>query len=125
MPLRPQTRQASALEWGRRLYAISDAVQSMSAPHVVQSLTGGPSLLPPTSPERLTRAIQLVEGEEGDMGADILMRAVDLFEQDSRAPIAYLAFEKRGLHSTWLHRRLDRVAHESALMDLSAFPPAM
>ena len=32
------------------------------------------------------------------------------FEQDSRAPIAYLAFEKRGLCSTWLHCRLDQVA---------------
>ena len=107
------------------LYAISDAVQSMSAPRGVHSSTAGPSVLPQTSPERLTQAIKLVEGEEGDMGADILMRVVDLFEQDSRAPIAYLAFEKRGLRSTWLHRRLDWVAHESALMDISVFPPAM
>ena len=70
-------------------------------------------------------AIKLVEVEEGDLGAETLMQVVDLFEQDSRAPIAYLAFEKRGMNSTWLHRRLDRVAQESALMDLSVFPPPM
>jgi len=104
------------------LYAISEAVHSMSVPH---PSTSGPSILPPTSPECLTRAIKLVEVEEGDLGVETLMKAVDLFEKDSRAPIAYLAFEKRGMRSTWLHRRLDRVAQESALMDLSVFPPPM
>jgi len=104
------------------LYAISEAVHSMSVPH---PSTSGPSILPPTSPEHLTQAIKLVEVEEGDLGAETLMQAVDLFEQDSRAPIAYLAFEKRGMRSTWLHCRLDRVAQELALMDLSVFPPPM
>jgi len=51
-------------------------------------LTGGPSLLPPTSPERLDTGHSTGGGWRRDMGADILMRAVDLFEQDSRAPIA-------------------------------------
>ena len=63
-----------------------------------------------------------MEDEEGDLGAETFMQVVDLFEQDSRVPIAYLAFEQRGLRSTWLHRRLDRVAHESGLMSLSMFP---
>ena len=82
-------------------------------------------MLPPTSPESLMWAITLVEGEEGDMGDHILMQAVDLFEQDSRAPIAYLAFKKRGFPNTWLHHSLDWVAHDSALINLSEFPPAM
>ena len=94
----------------------------MSVPH---PLTGGVSVLLPTSPECLTWAIKLVEVEEGDLGVETLMQVVDLFEQDSRAPIAYLAFEKRGMHSTWLHHRLDWVAHESALMNLSVFTPSM
>jgi len=101
------------------LYALSDAVHSMSVPH---SSTVGPSALPPTSPECLTQAIRLAEVEEADLGADLLLRAVDLFEQDSRAPIAYLAFGKRGLRSTWLHRRLDRAAHESGLGSGTLFP---
>src|SRR5882724_2216119 len=101
------------------LYAISEAVHSMSVPH---PSTSGPSILLPTSPERLTWAIKLVEDEGGDLGAETLMQAVDLFEKDSRAPIAYLAFEKRGMCSTWLHRKLDWVAHELAFMDLSVFP---
>jgi len=66
-----------------------------------------------------------VEVEEGDLGAETLMQAVDIFEQDSRAQIAYLAFQKRGMRSTWLHCRLDWMAQESALMDLSVFPPPM
>ena len=75
------------------LYAISEAVHSMSVPH---PSTSGPSVLLPTSPEHLMWAIKLVEVEEGNLGAETLMQVVDLFEQDSRAPIAYLAFEKRG-----------------------------
>jgi len=51
--------------------------------------------------------------------------SVDLFEKDSRAPIAYLAFEKRGMRSTWLAPQAGPVAQESALMDLSVFPPPM
>src|SRR5882724_2807800 len=65
------------------LYAISEAVHSMSVPHL---LTGGPSVLLPTSPECLMWAIKLVEVEEGDLGAETLMQVVDHFEQDSRAP---------------------------------------
>ena len=65
-----------------------------------------------------------MEDEEGDHGMDVMMRAADLFEKETRTPIAYLAFTKREMHSTWLHRRLGRGAQEAALMDLSMFPNA-
>ena len=55
------------------LYALSEAVvKSMPA-------------LPPgglTSPECMTEAISLVEGEEEDMGTEAMMQAVELFQWD-------------------------------------------
>src|SRR5882724_13502361 len=84
----------------------------------------GPSALPHTSPEHLAQAIRLVEDEEGEYGMDVLMKAADLCERDTRTPIAYLAFTKREMHSTWLHHRLDWGAQEAALMNLSMFPIA-
>ena len=81
-------------------------------------------MLPPMSPECLTQAIQLVEDEEGEYGMDVLMKAADLFERDTRTPIAYLAFTKREMCSTWLHCRLDLGAQEATLMKLSMFPIA-
>jgi len=103
------------------LFALSEAVHSMNEVH---SLVAGPPSLPPTSPECLAQAIQLVEDEEGDHGMDVMMRAADLFENDTKTPIAYLAFTKREMHSKWLHHRLGQGAQEAALMDFSMFPNA-
>ena len=103
------------------LFALSNAVHTMNNVHVS---VAGPSVLPPTSPERLSQAIRLVEDEEGEYGMDVLMKVTYLFERDTRTPIAYLAFTKREVHSTWLHHRLDWGAQEAALMDLSMFPNA-
>ena len=103
------------------LFALSDVVQTMNDVHMS---VAGPSALPPTSPEHLAQAIRLVEDEEGECGMDVLMKAADLFERDTRTPIAYLAFTKREMRSTWLHRRLDRGAQEAALINLSMFPIA-
>jgi len=103
------------------LFALSEAVHSMNKVH---SLVYGPPSLPPTFPECLTQAIRIVEDEEGDQGMDVMMRAADLFDKDTRTIIAYLAFTKREMRSTWLHCRLGQVAHEATLMDLSMFPNA-
>src|SRR5882724_13074981 len=103
------------------LFALSNAVHTMNNVHVS---VAGPSMLPPMSPECLTQAIQLVEDEEGEYGMDVLMKVADLFERDTRTPIAYLAFTKREMCSTWLHHRLDWGAQEATLMDLSMFPNA-
>ena len=60
--------------------------------------------------------IKLVEDKEGDNGVDMMMKAADLFKKDTRTPIAYLAFTKRELCSTWLHHMLDQVAQEAAVL---------
>jgi len=63
-----------------------------------------------------------VEDEEGEYGMDVLRKAANLFERDTRTPISYLALTKREMHSTWLHCRLDWGTQEATLMDLSMFP---
>jgi len=82
----------------------------------------GPEVVPPASPEWLTKAIQLVEEEEGQCGSDVLMQAVDLFHSDPRNPIAYLDFSKKEMRSIWLHRELAQVAHNAAILDFSMLP---
>jgi len=67
----------------------------------------------------MTKAIWLVEEEEGQGGSDVLMKAVDLFHSDPRNPIAYLAFSKKEMRSTWLHHELDQVAQNAAILDFS------
>ena len=82
------------------MYALLEAVHSMSGAFASGSTS---SVLPPGSLECLTRAIQLVEAEEGRCGLDFVMDAVELFHCDPRNPIAYLAFSQRQMRSTWLH----------------------
>jgi len=98
------------------MFAMSEAVS--------RSFSGGsdPAILPLASPERMTKAIRLVEEEEVQGGADVLMKAVDLFCSDPRNPIAYLAFSKKEMRSTWLHRELDQVAQNAAILDFSMLP---
>ena len=90
---------------------------------VAKSFPGGsgPLVFLPASPERMTKAIQIMEEEEGQGGSDVLMQAVDLFLSDSRNPIAYLAFSKE-MRSTWLHRELGQVAQNAAILDCSMLP---
>jgi len=76
----------------------------------------------PASPEKMTKAIQIVKEEEGEGGSDLLMQAVDLFHSDSRNPIAYLAFSKKEMRSIWLHHELDQVAQKAAIFDFSMLP---
>ena len=101
------------------MYALSDTVQSMSGAFASGSTA---SVLPPASPEYLTRAIQVVEAEEGEYGLESLMNAVDLFHSDPRYPIAYLAFNRQEMRSTWLHCQLSKAAEEKAILDFSMFP---
>jgi len=91
---------------------------------VSRSFSGGsdPAILPSASPEQMTKAIWLVEEEEGQGGSDVLMKAVDLFHSDPRNPIAYLAFSKKEMRSTWLHHELDQVAQNAAILDFSMLP---
>ena len=98
------------------MFAMSEAVS--------RSFSGGsdPAILPSASPEQMTKAIQLVEEEEGWGGSDVLMKAVDLFHSDPRNPIAYLAFSKKEMRSTWLHHELDQVAQNAAILDFSMWP---
>ena len=70
----------------------------------------------------MTKAIQLVEEEEGQGGSDVLMKAVDLFRSDPRIPISYLAFSKKEMRSIWIHRELDQVAQKAAIFDFSMLP---
>jgi len=101
------------------MYSLSDAVQSMSGAFASGSTS---SALPPASPEHLTRAIQVVEAEEEAYGPESLMNAVDLFHRDPRSPIAYLAFNKKEMRSTWLHCQLRKAAEEKAILDFSMCP---
>src|SRR5882672_8310598 len=101
------------------MYALSEAVHSMSGAFASGSTS---SVLPPASPERFTRAIQLVEAEEGESGPDSLMEAVELFHRDPGNPIAYLAFSQRQMRSTWLHHQLSKAAEEKAILYFSMFP---
>ena len=98
------------------MFAMSEAVMKGFAGG------SGPEVVPPASPERMTKAIQLVEEEEGQCGSDVLMQAVDLFRSDPRNPIAYLAFSKKEMRSIWLHRELAQVAHNAAILDFSMLP---
>ena len=68
----------------------------------------------------MTKAIQIVEEEEGQGGSDLLMQAVELFCSDSRNPIAYLAFSKKEMRSIWLH--CEQVAQKAAIFDFSMLP---
>src|SRR5882724_5733052 len=86
------------------MFALSEAVTNSF------SVESGPVVIPPVSPEQMTKAIQIVEEKEGEGGSDLLMQAVDLFHSDSRNPIAYLAFSKKEMKSIWLHCELDQVA---------------
>src|SRR5882724_11515533 len=97
------------------MFAMSEAVMKGIAGE------SGPEVVPPASPEWMTKAIQLVEEEEGQGGSDVLMQAVDLFHSDPRNPIAYLAFSKKEM-SIWLHQVLDKVAHNAAILDFSMLP---
>ena len=98
------------------MFAMSEAVMKGFAGG------SGPEVVPPASPERMTKAIQLVEEEEGQCGSDVLMQAVDLFRSDPRNPIAYLALSKKEMRSIWLHRELAQVAHNAAILDFSMLP---
>ena len=82
----------------------------------------GPMVLPPTSPERMTKAIQIVEEEAGQGGSDLLMQAVDLFRSDPRNPIEYLAFSKKEMRSIWLHHEVYQGAHNAAILGFSMLP---
>jgi len=76
-----------------------------------------------TSPECLTKAIKLVEDEEGEMGMESVMLAVDLFQCDCKAPIAYLAFSKMEMRRAWLHCQLAQTTQNTAILDnYSMFP---
>src|SRR5882724_3514930 len=99
-----------------------DAIFVMSKA-VSRSFSGGsdPAILPSASPEQMTKAIWLVEEEEGQGGSNVLMKAADLFHSDPRNPIAYLAFSKE-MRSTWLHHELDQVAQNAAILDFSMLP---
>jgi len=59
------------------MYALSESVHTISGAFASGSTS---SILLPASPERLTRAIQLVEEEERECGQDSPMEAVDLFQ---------------------------------------------
>jgi len=91
---------------------------------VSRSFSGesGPAILLQGSPEQTTKAIWLVEEEEGQGGSDVCMKAVDLFCSDPRKHIAYLAFSKKEMRSTWLHCKLDQVAQNAAILDFSMLP---
>jgi len=101
------------------MYALLEAVHGMSGAFASGSTS---SVLLPASLEHLTRAIQLVEAEEGESGPDSLMEAVELFHRDPRNPIAYLAFSQRQMRSTWLHHQLSKAAEEKAILYFSMFP---
>ena len=74
-----------------------------------------------TSPQRMSKAISLVEDEERN---ESLMQAIDLFERDRKAPIVYLALKKKEARRAWLHRRLAQEAENTALMNnFTMFPP--
>ena len=66
------------------MYALSDALQSMSGAFVSGSTS---SALPPASTDCITRAIQVVEAEEEGYGPESLMSAVDLSHHDPKNPI--------------------------------------
>ena len=97
------------------LFALSEAMTNSF------SVEGGPVAFLPASPERMTKAIQIIKEEEGQGGSDLLMQAVDLFCSDSRNPIAYLDFSKE-MRSIWIHCELDQVAHKVAIFDFSMLP---
>ena len=100
------------------MYALSDAVQSMSGAFVSESTS---SALLPASTDCITRAIQVVEAEEEEYGPESLMSAVDLFYHDPKYPITYLAFNKKEMRSMWFHREL-RKAADWDMLDFSLFP---
>ena len=101
------------------MYALSDAVQSMSGAFVSESTS---SALLPASTDCITRAIQVVEAEEEKYGPESLMSAVDLFHHDPKYPITYLAFNKKEMRRMWLHRELRKAAEDQAMLDFSLFP---
>jgi len=103
------------------LFSLSQAVESMASAFASGSGASETPAAILTSPECLTKAIQLVEEEEADWGSESLMQAVDLFQHDPRTPIAYLAFTKKELRSMWLHHQL---AQNMAILDVSMFPEA-
>ena len=65
------------------MYALSDAAQCMSGALASGSTS---SALPPGSLDHLTRAIQVVEAEEGEYGLELLVNAVDLFTMTLGTP---------------------------------------
>src|SRR5882724_12341312 len=96
------------------MYALSDAMQSMSGAFVSGWTS---STLPPASTDCITRAIQVVEAEEEYYGPESLMSAVDLFHCDPKYPITYLGFNKKEMRSMWLHRELRKAAEDQAMLD--------
>ena len=101
------------------MYALSDAMQSMSGEFVSGSTS---SAQLPASTDCITRAIWVVEAEAEDYGLESLMSAVDLFHCDPKYPITYLAFNKKEMRSMWLHRELRKAAEDQAMLDFSLFP---
>jgi len=67
------------------MYALSHTVQSMSGAFASGNTS---SALLLASPDHLTRAIQVVEAEEGDYCPESLMNAIDPFHHDPRYSIA-------------------------------------
>lgn len=75
------------------LFAISEAVTKVAElENNVPALALGILI----TPECLSKAISVVEDEEGNMGIESVMQSAALFQQDGKASIAYLAFKKRG-----------------------------
>ena len=70
--------------------------------------SSGPGAVPgfQSLPERITRAIQMVEAQEVHLDDQAILQAVGLFRCDPSLATAYLAFGRQGLRSKWLDQEL-------------------
>jgi hypothetical protein len=113
---KPQKRQRQS--GADALFAMSQAMESMAGGLASGSATG-PLDVPHTSPERMQRAIKLIEGEEDDDEAVLL--AIDLFQRDTSLTTTYLGFGRPVLRRKWLQHQI-AADIASKQLDFHLFP---
>src|SRR5882724_9948455 len=84
---------------------MSEAMEHMAVGYGSSSALGA-VLNFQSSPERMTRAIRLIEDQETLLDDQAILQAVGLFCHDHSLAKAYLAFGRQGLRSKWVEKEL-------------------
>ncbi|KAF8575045.1 hypothetical protein K439DRAFT_1623876 [Ramaria rubella] len=115
-------KKCQRLSGADALVALSEAVESVAAGFAADD-GRNPSIQ--TMPQRVTRAIGIVEHDEAGLDDNSKLDAIALFQCDPKYSITYLAIKNQELRRKWLQCQIDMEQASSSMFEWSQIGPVL